>query len=49
MGRKVHVWIDSDLLEEYRKHKPETRGLTYTALVELIVRERLKELIKVGE
>ena len=44
MGRKVHIWIDSDLLEEYRKYKPETKGLTYTALVEMIVRERLAEL-----
>ena len=44
MGRKVHVWIDSDLLEEYRKYKPETKGLTYTALVDMIIRERLAEL-----
>ena len=43
-SRVVHVWIDSDLLEEYRKYKPETKGLTYTALVEMIVRERLAEL-----
>jgi len=44
MGKKVHIWIDSNLLEEYRRYKPETKGLTYTALVDMIIRERLAEL-----
>ena len=53
-GVKVHVAprrvsdvvirVNADLLEEYRKYKPETKGLTYTALVDMIVRERLAEL-----
>jgi len=43
-SRLVHVWVDPDLLEEYREYKPETKGLTYTALVDMIVRERLVEL-----
>ena len=45
-SRLVHVWVDPDLLEEYREYKPETKGLTYTALVDMIVRERLVELQK---
>lgn len=48
MRRKVHIWVDANLLEEYRKYKPETKGLTYTALVEMIIRERLRELMGEG-
>ena len=48
MGKErwVVVRVNADLLESYRKHKPETRGLTYTALVDLIIRERLEEFDK---
>jgi len=44
LGNKVHVWVDADLLEKYRSFRPETKGLTYTALVDMIIRERLVEL-----
>ena len=46
MGKEkwVTIRVNTNLLEEYRKYKPETKGLTYTALVDMIVRERLAEL-----
>ncbi|RLG99793.1 hypothetical protein DRO19_01340 [Candidatus Bathyarchaeota archaeon] len=47
MGKEkwVTIRVNTNLLEEYRKYKPETKGLTYTALVDMIIRERLAELV----
>ena len=35
------VRINTDLIEEYRKDKPKLQGLTYTAIVDVMLRDVL--------
>ena len=40
---EVMVRVDSKLLEQYRERHPELKGLTYTAVVEVMLRKTIGE------
>ena len=42
MGKRVIVRVDVDLLESYRKNHPELKGLTYSAVTDVILRKAIK-------
>jgi len=43
MGRDVHVLADKELLDRAKEVFPETKGLTYSSLVDYLIRKVLKE------
>ena len=43
VGKRVIVRVDVDLLDSYREKHPELKGLTYSALTDIILRKSVKE------
>ena len=46
MKEKVHIIANKELLDSYRKNRPELKGLTYTALADIMLRKAIKEAAK---
>ena len=43
MSKTTLVRVDPDLLEKYREQHAELKGLTYTAIVEVMLRKALEK------
>lgn len=43
MSKTTLVRVDTELVEQFRESHTELKGLTYTAIVEVMMRKALKE------